>query len=68
MLDNFTLDDMRFAVKSDHGEILLEASGGIEQDSDLIAIAETGVDFISMGVLTKDIRAVDLSMRFREET
>ena len=42
----------------------LEASGGITLDS-IFAIAETGVDYISVGALTKDIRAIDLSMRFR---
>jgi nicotinate-nucleotide pyrophosphorylase (carboxylating) len=41
----------------------LEASGGIN-DQTLVAVAETGVDFISMGVLTKDVKAIDLSMRF----
>lgn len=63
MLDNFSLSDLSMAVATAHNNILLEASGGIEQESDLIAIAETGVDFISMGVLTKNNIAVDLSMR-----
>jgi nicotinate-nucleotide pyrophosphorylase (carboxylating) len=69
MLDNFSLEDMRSAVKinqdiNDNGKdnTKLEASGGITQDT-LVAIAETGVDYISIGALTKDCKAVDLSMR-----
>ena len=65
MLDNFTLDDLRTAVQSNQ-PVKLEASGGIESDQDLIMIAETGVDFISVGALTKHVRAMDLSMRFQE--
>lgn len=65
MLDNFSLEDMRTAVASNTG-IKLEASGGIETEADLVAIAETGVDFISVGALTKHIRAMDLSMRFSD--
>lgn len=63
LLDNFTLDQMREAVTLARGQAELEASGGIELDA-LRAVAETGVDFISVGALTKHIRAVDLSMRF----
>jgi nicotinate-nucleotide pyrophosphorylase (carboxylating) len=67
MLDNFSNDDMRQAValnKERYGGIAkLEASGGITNDT-IRAIAETGVDFISIGALTKDCKAVDLSMRF----
>ncbi|HSH12918.1 MAG TPA: carboxylating nicotinate-nucleotide diphosphorylase, partial [Desulfurivibrionaceae bacterium] len=62
MLDEFSLDDMRAAVKVTAGRARLEASGGINAGT-LVPIAETGVDFISIGALTKDIRAVDLSMR-----
>jgi nicotinate-nucleotide pyrophosphorylase (carboxylating) len=62
LLDNFTLDDMREAVKITDKQALLEASGGINYDT-IKAIAETGVDRISIGALTKDIKAVDLSMR-----
>jgi nicotinate-nucleotide pyrophosphorylase (carboxylating) len=65
MLDNFSLDDMRtaVAVNKEHGnKTKLEASGGITQET-LVDIAETGVDYISIGVLTKDCKAVDLSMR-----
>ena len=64
MLDNFPLDDMRRAVAENNTPIRLEASGGIESDEDLVAIAETGVDYISIGALTKHVRAVDLSMQF----
>ncbi len=64
MLDNFSMTDMVKALNMPHTGILYEASGGIEQESDLIRIAETGVDFISMGILTININAVDLSMRF----
>ncbi|MTI15613.1 carboxylating nicotinate-nucleotide diphosphorylase [Sansalvadorimonas verongulae] len=62
MLDNFTLDDMSTAVAMNQGKAKLEASGGIT-DATLLPIAETGVDFISIGALTKDCKAVDLSMR-----
>lgn len=62
MLDNFTLADLEAAVASNAGQAKLEASGGIETDRDLIAIAETGVDFISVGALTKHVRAIDLSL------
>ncbi|MFW1676774.1 carboxylating nicotinate-nucleotide diphosphorylase [Pontibacter sp. JAM-7] len=62
MLDNFTLADMRQAVRLTNGRAKLEASGGITDDS-LLPIAETGVDYISIGALTKHCEAVDLSMR-----
>jgi len=65
MLDNFSLEDMRLAVNTVQGAIRLEASGGIESEADLVAIAETGVHFVSIGALTKHCQAVDLSMRFR---
>ncbi|HET6724749.1 MAG TPA: carboxylating nicotinate-nucleotide diphosphorylase [Gammaproteobacteria bacterium] len=63
LLDNFSLEQKRAAVARTAGRAELEASGGIEFDG-LRAIAETGVDFISVGALTKHVRAVDLSMRF----
>lgn len=63
LLDNFDLDGMREAVRITSGRAALEASGGISLDS-VRAIAETGVDRISVGGLTKTVRAVDLSMRF----
>lgn len=64
MLDNFALNAMREAVIINDGKARLEASGGVNQDT-LVAIAETGVDFISIGALTKDCKAIDLSMLFR---
>ena len=63
MLDNFPLEDMLKAVASANRGIKLEASGGIEEDDDLVSIAETGVDFVSIGALTKHCQAIDLSMR-----
>jgi len=63
MLDDFALDDMREAVKRIGGKAKLEVSGGVTLDG-VRAIAETGVDFVSVGGLTKDVEAVDLSMRF----
>ncbi len=62
MLDELSLDEMRQAVAINQGRAKLEASGGINQNT-LRAVAETGVDYISIGTLTKDIKAVDLSMR-----
>ncbi|MEY3229672.1 MAG: hypothetical protein RL474_560 [Pseudomonadota bacterium] len=62
LLDNFNLDQMREAVRLTNGRALLEASGGVTQDQ-LRAIAATGVDRISIGKLTKDIQAIDYSMR-----
>lgn len=62
MLDNFSNDDKRKAVAINKGRAKLEASGGIEQHQ-LREIAETGVDYISLGTLTKDVKAIDLSMR-----
>lgn len=62
LLDNFDLAMMREAVKVNAGRALLEASGGINLDT-VRAIAETGVDRISIGSLTKDVRATDYSLR-----
>ena len=62
MLDNFTLEALRDAVSLTAGSAELEASGNVT-DETLAAIAETGVDFISIGALTKHVRALDLSMR-----
>ena len=64
MLDNFSLEAMRAAVKLNAGAIELEASGNIDLDN-IRTIAETGVDFISIGALTKNVKAVDLSMRIK---
>ncbi len=63
LLDNFDLAGMREAVLRTAGRVPLEASGGVGLDA-LRAIAETGVDCISVGALTKHVRAIDLSMRF----
>jgi len=62
LLDNFTLPRMREAVALTAGRALLEASGGLELDQ-LRAVAATGVDRISVGKLTKDVRAIDFSLR-----
>lgn len=63
LLDNFDLDGLREAVSLNAGRARLEASGGVRLET-VRAIAETGVDDISVGELTKDLHAVDLSMRF----
>lgn len=65
LLDNFTLEMMREAARVTDGRAVLEASGGIHLET-LRAIAETGVDRISVGALTKDVRATDFSMRILE--
>jgi nicotinate-nucleotide pyrophosphorylase (carboxylating) len=62
LLDNFSLDMMREAVALTQGRAVLEASGGVNRDT-VRAIAETGVDRISIGSLTKDVRATDYSLR-----
>lgn len=62
LLDNFTLERMREAVELTGGRALLEVSGGVTLDR-LREIAATGVDRVSVGALTKDVRAVDYSMR-----
>ena len=62
MLDELSLADMRTAVKLNAGQAKLEASGGVNENT-IRGIAETGVDYISLGTLTKDVKAVDLSMR-----
>ena len=62
MLDNFSLADMRKGVEVTGGRAKLEASGNVSKET-LAAIAETGVDYISIGALTKHARAIDLSMR-----
>ncbi|WP_338571184.1 carboxylating nicotinate-nucleotide diphosphorylase [Erwinia billingiae] len=64
MLDNFTVEQMREAVKQTDGSALLEVSGNVT-DETLRIFAETGVDYISVGALTKHVRALDLSMRFK---
>ncbi|MOA08742.1 Nicotinate-nucleotide pyrophosphorylase [carboxylating] [compost metagenome] len=62
MLDELSLDDMRTAVSLTNGRAKLEASGGVNETT-LRTIADTGVDYISIGTLTKDVKAIDLSMR-----
>jgi len=61
MLDNFECSNILKAVKLNDGRLKLEASGGIEADM-LVSIAETGVDYISLGALTKNCKAIDLSL------
>lgn len=65
MLDELSLEDMRTAVAVTAGRAKLEASGGIS-DATLRSIAETGVDYISIGALTKHVQAIDLSMRLAQ--
>lgn len=64
MLDNFTVEQMRQAVTLSNSRALLEVSGNVT-DKTLRTFAETGVDYISVGALTKHVHALDLSMRFR---
>ena len=66
LLDNFSVEDLKAAVAQTRGRAKLEASGGVGL-SGIRAIAETGVDYISVGEMTKSIRAVDLSMRFASQ-
>ena len=66
MLDNMNLEDMRKAVKSIHGRASIEASGGITLDN-ARAVAETGVDFISIGALTHSARALDISLELEAQ-
>jgi nicotinate-nucleotide pyrophosphorylase (carboxylating) len=63
LLDNFNLDQLRAAVKLTAGRAVLEASGNVSLET-IRAIAETGVQRISVGSLTKSVQAIDLSMRF----
>lgn len=63
LLDNFSLEMMRDAAKINGGRAILEASGNVTLET-IRAIAETGVNRISVGALTKDVKALDLSMRF----
>lgn len=63
MLDNFSLADTRSAVAAARGTIEIEASGGIDE-TDIREIAGTGVDYVSLGIITKQVIPMDLSMRF----
>jgi nicotinate-nucleotide pyrophosphorylase (carboxylating) len=65
LLDDMSLDDMREAVRLNAGRAILEISGGVTMER-LRSLAETGVDRISIGTLTKDVKAVDFSMRLKE--
>ena len=65
LLDNFTLEQIRQAVRINNGRARLEVSGGVEQGT-LADLAATGVDCISVGALTKDVRAIDFSMLLSE--
>ena len=67
MLDNFSHSHLRTAVERNQGRAKLEASGGITRQT-IRSIANTGVDYISIGALTKDATAIDLSMRFEDDT
>lgn len=66
LLDNFNLESLRKVVKLNNGRAKLEASGGITLEN-IRSVAETGVNYISVGSLTKDIKSIDLSMRFQYE-
>ncbi len=66
LLDNFNIEDMKQAVALNNNRIQLEASGNITGET-LLQIAETGVDFISIGALTKHLRAIDFSLRFIQD-
>lgn len=65
LLDNMDLSTLRQAVRLNDGRAILEISGGVTMDS-VRALAETGVDRISIGALTKDVKATDFSMRLKE--
>ena len=65
MLDNFTIDMMKQAVQRRLNNVKFEASGNVNLDN-IGTISETGVDFISVGALTKHVHAIDLSMRYAE--
>jgi len=66
MLDNMRLEDMRKAVESIHGHALIEASGGITLDN-VRAVAETGVNYISIGALTHSTRALDINLELEAQ-
>lgn len=63
MLDNFSLENIRNAIEINSGKAKLEVSGDVNLET-ISAIAETGVDYVSVGSLTKNVRAINLSMRF----
>jgi nicotinate-nucleotide pyrophosphorylase (carboxylating) len=63
LLDNFSLDELREAVRVTGGRAILEASGNLHLET-IRAVAETGVDYVSVGAITKHLRAIDFSMQF----
>lgn len=63
MLDNFSVTQLRSAVELNQGQAQLEASGNVTAET-IREIALTGVDFISCGEITKNVRAIDLSLQF----
>ncbi len=65
MLDNFNIEDMVQAVSENSGQVKLEVSGNIDL-ANIKSVAQTGVDYISVGAITKNVQAVDLSMRILE--
>ena len=64
LLDNFSFAEMKQAVELNDGRIELEASGNVDLES-VVEIATTGVDYVSIGALTKNLRAIDFSLRYR---
>jgi nicotinate-nucleotide pyrophosphorylase (carboxylating) len=66
LLDNMSLTTLREAVHINAGRAILEVSGGVNMNS-VRDIAATGVDRISIGALTKDVQAIDFSMRFKDQ-
>ena len=66
MLDNMSLNDMAEAVKICNGQILLEASGGVNLEN-VEDIAKTGVDLISIGEITHSVKIIDLSLKFEHK-
>jgi len=64
MLDNFTIEDTIKAVEIARGKLLLEVSGNVDETT-IMAIAKTGVDFVSVGAITKHLKAIDLSMQIK---
>ena len=63
LCDNFSMADLTQAVKLTNNKLSLEASGNIDEDT-IVVVAETGVDYISIGAITKNVQAIDLSLRF----
>jgi len=66
MLDNFSYEDMATAVEQHKGKVKFEASGNMDQEK-LMMVAKTGVDYVSIGAITKHVQAIDLSLRVHQE-